>query len=102
MPSKSVPEGVTKFILIDGQQRLTTLLVLLAVVRDKAAKQSGNLKDKIDDLLLKNRHQEGLDVYKLLPTQVDRQAFCAIVNAAPAQKGAPSVPRTSFSSAGCA
>ena len=39
MPSKSVPEGVTKFILIDGQQRLTTLLVLLAVVRDRARTQ---------------------------------------------------------------
>jgi uncharacterized protein with ParB-like and HNH nuclease domain len=89
MPSKAVPEGVTKFILIDGQQRLTTLLVLLAVIRDKAAKQSGKLKDKIDDLLLKNRHQEGLDVYKLLPTQGDRQAFCAIMNAAAPPKGAP-------------
>src|SRR6185437_4765734 len=72
IPSKSVPEGVTKFILIDGQQRLTTLLVLLAVIRDKARNQPGNLPDKIDDLLLKNRHQEGTDVYKLLPTQMNR------------------------------
>src|SRR5436190_18318289 len=39
MPSKCVPEGVTKFILIDGQQRLTTLLVMLAAIRDKARKQ---------------------------------------------------------------
>jgi uncharacterized protein with ParB-like and HNH nuclease domain len=89
MPSKSVPEGVTKYILIDGQQRLTTLLVLLAVIRDKARKQAGNLAEKIDDLLLKNRHQEGTDVYKLLPTQVDRPAFCAIMDAAPAPKGSP-------------
>ena len=81
MPSKSVPEGVTKYILIDGQQRLTTLLVLLAVIRDKARKQPGNLADKIDDLLLRNRHQEGADVYKVLPTQVDRPAFCAIIDA---------------------
>jgi uncharacterized protein with ParB-like and HNH nuclease domain len=89
VPSKSVPEGVTKFILIDGQQRLTTLLVLLALIRDKARKQPGNLADKIDDLLLKNRHQEGADVYKLLPTQVDRSAFCAIMDSAPAPKGEP-------------
>lgn len=27
-PAHSVPEGVTKYLLIDGQQRLTTLLVL--------------------------------------------------------------------------
>jgi uncharacterized protein with ParB-like and HNH nuclease domain len=80
MPSKSVPEGVTKFILIDGQQRLTTILVLLAVVRDKARKLPGNLGDKIDDLLLKNRHQDGADVYKLLATQVDRAGFAAIID----------------------
>src|ERR1051326_3883470 len=80
MPSKSVPEGVTKFVLIDGQQRLTTLLVLLAVVRDKARKQPGNLAERVDDLLLKNRHQEGGDVYKVLPTQVDRPAFFAVMD----------------------
>jgi hypothetical protein len=39
MPSKSVPEGVSKFVLIDGQQRLTTLLVLLAAVRDKSLRR---------------------------------------------------------------
>jgi uncharacterized protein with ParB-like and HNH nuclease domain len=80
MPSKSVPEGVTKFILIDGQQRLTTLLILLAVIRDKARKLPGNLADKIDDLLLKNRHQDGPDIYKLLPSQVDRVSFSAIMD----------------------
>ncbi|HZY89612.1 MAG TPA: DUF262 domain-containing protein [Gemmataceae bacterium] len=80
MPSKSVPEGVTKFILIDGQQRLTTLLVLLAAIRDKARKQSGNLANQVEDLLLKNRHQDGNDVYKLLPTQADREGFFTIMD----------------------
>ncbi|HEY1378080.1 MAG TPA: DUF262 domain-containing protein [Gemmataceae bacterium] len=89
LPSKSVPEGVTKYTLIDGQQRLTTLLVVLAVIRDKARDRAGNLADKIDDLLLKNRHQEGTDVYKLLPTQADRPAFCAVMDAAPRPKAAP-------------
>lgn len=81
LPWRSVPEGVTKFILIDGQQRLTTLLILLAVVRDQARGLPGNLAERIDDLLLKNRHQEGTDVLKLLPTQVedDRPAFSAIM-----------------------
>ncbi|MFI5297150.1 MAG: DUF262 domain-containing protein [Polyangiales bacterium] len=32
-PAKSVPEGVEKRLLIDGQQRLTTLLILLALIR---------------------------------------------------------------------
>jgi hypothetical protein len=89
MPSKSVPEGVTKFVLIDGQQRLTTLLVLLAVVRDKARKQPGNLAEKVDDLLLKNRHQEGGDVYKVLPTPVGRPAFRAVMDGTQPPRGDP-------------
>ena len=36
MPTQAVPEGVAKFLLIDGQQRFTTVFVLLAVLRDKA------------------------------------------------------------------
>jgi hypothetical protein len=70
MPARSVPEGVTKLILIDGQQRLTTVLVLLAAIRDKARHLPGTLADKVDDLYLKNRHQEGTDILKVLPTQV--------------------------------
>src|ERR1019366_7953995 len=80
LPSRSVPEGVTKYVLIDGQQRLTTILVFLAAIRDHARKQTGNLADKIDDLLLKNRYQDGTDAYKLLPTQVDRPAFFAVID----------------------
>ncbi len=82
MPDRSVPEGVSKFVLIDGQQRITTLLLLLAALRDKARREEeSKLADKIDDLLLKNRHQDDTDIYKVLPTQADRPAFCAIMDA---------------------
>ncbi len=33
MPTQSVPEGVSKFLLIDGQQRFTTTFLLLAAKR---------------------------------------------------------------------
>lgn len=36
MPTVSVPEGVAKYLLIDGQQRLTTIFVLLTLLRNKA------------------------------------------------------------------
>ena len=35
MPTVSVPEGVAKYLLIDGQQRLTTIFVLLTLLRNK-------------------------------------------------------------------
>ena len=85
-PARSVPEGVAKRLLIDGQQRLTTLLVLLALIRDRAREAgSTKLAERIQDLVT-NRHDEGNDHYKLLPTQSediaesDREAFIRIVD----------------------
>jgi uncharacterized protein with ParB-like and HNH nuclease domain len=34
MPARSVPVGVSKFVIIDGQQRLTTISLLMCAVRD--------------------------------------------------------------------
>src|SRR5215475_12041280 len=33
MPARSVPVGVSKFLVIDGQQRLTSIAVLLCALR---------------------------------------------------------------------
>jgi hypothetical protein len=84
-PVRSIPEGVEKRLLIDGQQRLTTLLVLLALIRDRATiAGNGKLAERIGDLIT-NRHDEGNDHYKLLPTEGetaadgDRDAFIGLL-----------------------
>lgn len=79
MPTHSVPEGVAKFLLIDGQQRLTTLYVLLSALRDAARILPGTLADEIEEVLLTNRYKTGNDSFKLLPTQGDRQSFVEII-----------------------
>src|SRR3989442_944325 len=81
VPTRSVPEGVTKFLLIDGQQRLTTLQVLLAALRDSARGMPGSLAEKLEKSQLVNQFEEGLDHFKLLPTQTngDRKAFLALI-----------------------
>jgi uncharacterized protein with ParB-like and HNH nuclease domain len=71
VPTRSVPEGVTKFLLIDGQQRLTTLQVLLAALRDSAHGMPGSLAEKLEKSHLVNQFEEGLDHFKLLPTQTN-------------------------------
>ena len=75
IPTTSVPEGVAKYLLIDGQQRLTTVFVLMAVLRD----QKGELADEIHNTLLVNQYKKGDDRLKLLPTQFDRTAFHALI-----------------------
>jgi uncharacterized protein with ParB-like and HNH nuclease domain len=84
MPTQSVPEGVAKFLLIDGQQRFTTAFLLLSAIRDKAKLQeTGTLAEEIDQTLLKNPFKQGNDAFKLLPTQSDREAFLQIVRGEP-------------------
>jgi uncharacterized protein with ParB-like and HNH nuclease domain len=80
MPTVSVPEGVTKYLLIDGQQRLTTIFVLLSFLRDRA-KESGDegLSEEITNTLLVNPYKKDFDYYKLLPTQTDRLSFQNLV-----------------------
>ena len=34
MPARSVPVGMSKFLVIDGQQRFTTLALLMCAIRD--------------------------------------------------------------------
>lgn len=81
MPSTSVPEGITKFLLIDGQQRLTTVTILLTIIRD-IAHVSGkqDLADEINETLLINKYKVNHDFYKLQPTKTDRITFHSIVN----------------------
>ena len=80
MPTQSVPEGVAKFLLIDGQQRFTTIFILLSVLRDKArTSPSSTLADEIEQTLLKNPFKQGNDAFKLLPTQGDRESFLAVI-----------------------
>ena len=79
-PAKSVPEGVGKYTLIDGQQRIMTIQVLLAAIRDNAGTSDDTtLHDRIDGLYLTNGFEVGDQRLKVLPTQDDRAAFGAII-----------------------
>ncbi len=68
-PARSVPEGIEKRLLIDGQQRLTTIVLLLVLIRDLASERGlAKIAERIGDLVT-NRHEDGHDRYRLLPTQ---------------------------------
>ncbi len=60
MPTVSVPEGVAKYLLIDGQQSLTTIFVLLTLLRNKAREASNErFADEINNTLLVNQYKDG-------------------------------------------
>jgi uncharacterized protein with ParB-like and HNH nuclease domain len=76
-PVRSVPVGVAKHLVIDGQQRLTTIAILICAIRSFVDSDTPKYR-KLTRLLV-NEDEEGLDYYKLLPTQPDRAAFQALV-----------------------
>ncbi|MBI5740171.1 MAG: DUF262 domain-containing protein [Nitrospirae bacterium] len=81
MPTVSVPEGVAKFLLIDGQQRLTTIFILLTLLRNKARElQRQDFAEEINNTLLVNPYKKDNDFFKLMPTQVDRDIYKNIIN----------------------
>jgi len=72
--------GVEKYILIDGQQRVTTLLILLALIRDRTKKDNPTLSDTIQTSYLLNRDIKSLDEqFKLRPSANDSSAFMKIM-----------------------
>lgn len=83
MPARSVPVGVSKFMVIDGQQRLTTIAILLCAIRDSLGSTEQIPKLQIQDHYLTNYGCDGLEFFKLLPTQSDRTAYSPLIQQLP-------------------
>ena len=67
------PGDSAQFQLIDGQQRLTTLSLLLLALRDVAIeKQQDELAAEINESYLVHRFKKELNRYKLVPRSGDR------------------------------
>ena len=77
-----VAGGVARWLVVDGQQRLTTLLLALAALRDHVRDESPQDADRVHRQCLVNEWQAGDDHLKLLPTQTDRPAFLACITGA--------------------
>src|ERR1039457_425270 len=83
-PEQLGPNRPAMHTLIDGQQRLTTLIVMLAALRDHVAESDEATALRIDGLYLRNQFpQEQLDEFKVLPTQRDRDELAAIIHGEP-------------------
>ena len=86
------PAGVQEFLVVDGQQRLTTLSVLLCAIRDHRAEfEDPGHRDRVNELFLQNKWKPGQQRLKLLPTQADRPAYLACMDSTPQAGGSDPV-----------
>lgn len=80
------PREVKRFLVIDGQQRLTTLQLLLCAFRDIAKKHEWKTLERPADRYLTNPDADVMErpaeeVFKLWPTTLNREVFQSIVAA---------------------
>ena len=80
MPLESSPNGVKKYLIVDGQQRLITMLALVAAIRDLLKKSNPQFAKKITEHCLVNKVENGYFHFKILPNKKDRHAFFDAMN----------------------
>ncbi|AVH74221.1 DUF262 domain-containing protein [Nostoc sp. 'Lobaria pulmonaria (5183) cyanobiont'] len=73
-------DGISRYIVIDGQQRFTTLSILLAALRNYLKKSDKQIAEQIHEFFLINKYQKNDDFYKVLPTQDDCDAYKSIID----------------------
>ncbi|WP_055604123.1 GmrSD restriction endonuclease domain-containing protein [Streptomyces aureus] len=78
-PSPQNEATFPRWLVVDGQQRLTTLSLALAAIRDHVADAEPDEAERIDEEYLVNKRKTGSDRFRLLPTQADRPQFAAHV-----------------------
>lgn len=88
-PPASIAGGVTTYLVVDGQQRLTTLSLLLAAIRDyrNETEPESDAGEEIHNRFLVNQYKKGPSHIKLVPTQADRDSYAAVIKQLPHSGG---------------
>lgn len=83
---QAMPIGVQKFMIIDGQQRMTTLTLLLIALRDYGYENQEDTTinaHSINGVCIQNDYGSGEDKYKMLLTQKDKDILIKLIDRAP-------------------
>ena len=80
MASKDNGFSLSEYIIIDGQQRLTTMMLFLKALCDLAEKNETEIAEEIKEDFLHNKHCKEEDKIKLKPIKSDNEQYLALLN----------------------
>lgn len=96
---------ITRWLLIDGQQRITTLTLLLIALRNRMIELRGKFEDnsevstpeEVDDYYLRNRHGRDNRRHKLHLRRADQDSLIALLEGNPLPANASEKIKENFS-----
>lgn len=83
---QAMPTGVQKYMIIDGQQRMTTLTLLLIALRDYGYEHKEDTSINpmsINGMCIQNDYAIGEEKYKMLLTQTDKDILIKLIERSP-------------------
>ena len=89
IPEQYTSAAISRWLVIDGQQRITTVTLLLLALMKRLEEQGLDepiSPEEIDDYYLKNRYGKGELKYKLLLTKTDKNTLIDLLESKKADK----------------
>ncbi len=86
IPEEQTSAAISRWLVIDGQQRITTLTLLLLAFK-KRLEKDGVVEPvspaEVEDYYLRNRYGKGEQSYKMLLTRTDKDTLIALLDDKP-------------------
>jgi uncharacterized protein with ParB-like and HNH nuclease domain/predicted transport protein len=101
IPAEDSQAAIPRWLVIDGQQRLTTVTLLLVALRDQLSAEPSTDEallspEEIDDYFLLNRHGKGALKNKLMLRRADNNELTALLSGGSADSGAAETLRENY------
>ena len=82
IPEKGINAAIARWLVIDGQQRITTIMLLLIAfmrrIKDENLKEPMSAEE-VNDYYLRNRYGKDEQSYKMILTQTDKASLIALL-----------------------
>lgn len=83
IPETNVDAAIPRWLVIDGQQRITTLTLLLIALKRRLQAEGVDdpvSAEQVEDLYLRNRYGKGEAAYRMLLTRTDKETLMQLVD----------------------